>query len=102
MKQTLLLLASLALAACSASSGVVPMGGDAYMVARSQKGFRGDSGRVKAEALREADAFCRKNGKVMKLIKADQEDMKPFRSDAQAEIQFLCLDPRDPRVGRSE
>lgn len=68
------------------------------MVARSQKGFRGDSGRVKAAAIREADAFCRKQGKVMKIVTSSQEDMKPFRSDAQAEIEFLALDPSDPRA----
>ncbi|WP_435893343.1 hypothetical protein [Oceaniferula spumae] len=86
------------LASCASSSGVVPMGQDTYMVARSLKSIRGDSGRVKAEAIREANEFCLKQGKVMKIIDTNQKDMQPFRSDAQAEIQFMCLDPNDPRL----
>jgi hypothetical protein len=74
------------------------MGGDRYMIARSQKGFRGDAGRVKAAAIKDAHDFCTKNGKVLKLIQTSQKDMQPFQSDAQAEIQFMCLDPNDPRL----
>ena len=74
------------------------MGGDKYMIARSQKGFRGDAGRVKAAAIRDAHAFCAKKGRVLKVVDTNQKDMKPFRSDAQAEIQFMGLDPNDPRL----
>jgi hypothetical protein len=92
------LLAVATFTSCTASSGVVPLGGDKYMIARSQKGTRGDAGRVKAAAIKEAGEFCRKNGKVMKITSTKQQDMKPFQSDAQAEVEFLALDPNDPRA----
>lgn len=91
-------LVGLLLASCTASSGVVPLGGDKYMVARSQKGTRGDAGRVKAAAIAEANAYCQKHGKVMKITNTTQQNMKPFQSDAQAEVEFLALAPGDPRL----
>ena len=34
----------------------------------------------------------------MKVIKTVQKDMKPFRSDAYAEVYFKSLDPDDPEL----
>ena len=83
---------------CSTSSGVVSVGQDTYMVARTHKGTGGSAAPVKADALKEADDYCKKHGKVMKLIKTVQKDMKPFQSDAAAEVYFKCLDPKDPEL----
>ena len=87
------------LVACTTSSGVVPIGQGTYMVSRSTKGFRGASGPVKAAALREANHYCEKSGTVMRVVRTTQKDMKPFRSDAAAEVYFECLDPSDPKLG---
>lgn len=83
---------------CTSSTGVVPAGSDTYVVVRSRKSFHGDGKRVRAEALREANEFCRKRGKVMKVVKSTAEDMKPFRADASAEVYFKALDPGDPEL----
>ncbi len=83
---------------CSSSSGVVKTGPDTYMISRSEKGFRGNSGAVKAAALSEAEDWCQKRGKVMKVISASQKDMVPMTSDASAEIHFKALAPTDPEL----
>jgi hypothetical protein len=78
------------LVGCAASSGVVPMGHDTYLISRSEKGFDTTGSRVKADALREASDYCAKGGKSIEITKATEKDMVPFRSDAQAEVQFKC------------
>ena len=79
------------ISACATSSGVVPMGNDAYMISRSEKGFDTTGSRVKADALKEANEFCLAINKTMEILKATQKDMVPFKSDAQAEIEFKCI-----------
>ncbi len=90
--------AFIVLLGCTTSSGVVPMGQDTYMISRTEKGFRGSSSKVKAEALKEANEYCAGQGKVLLLTKTDQRDMVPFKSDAQAEVQFMCLSQGDSRL----
>jgi len=75
---------------CARSSGVVPLGNDTYMISRSEKGFDTTGSRVKADALKEANKYCAQKGKDLKIVKATEKDMVPFRSDAQAEIEFQC------------
>lgn len=53
---------------CTTTSGVVPMGQDTFVIARTEKGFKGTSANVKVEALREANQYCQSRGKVMKVI----------------------------------
>ena len=91
MKNLSFILPVILISACATSSGVVPMGGDTYMISRSEKGFDTTGSRVKADALKEANEFCLSTGKVMEIVKTTQNDMKPFRSDAQAEIEFKCI-----------
>jgi len=89
------------LQSCSSSSGVVKTGPDTYMISRSEKGFRGNSGAVKAAALAEAENWCQKRGKVMRVISASQKDMVPMTSDASAEIHFKALEPNNPEATES-
>jgi hypothetical protein len=85
---------------CATSSGVIPIGLDTYMIARSQKGFDTIGGQVKADVYKEAIAFCTKLKKNVQIVKVSQKDMVPFTSDAQAEIEFMCLDKDDPELTR--
>ena len=89
MKNTLML-SALLLAACATTSGVIPMGDDTYMIARTEKAFDSSGSKVKAAAINEANQFCASKGKKFLFIKATQNDMVPFRSDAQAELEFKC------------
>jgi hypothetical protein len=81
---------------CTTSSGVVSTGPDTYMISRTQWGFRGP-GLVKAAAIKEADAYCKKRGKVVKVTKTVETGLK-FGSEPAAEVYFKCLDPNDPEL----
>lgn len=81
----------LLLSACASTSGVVPLGGGTFMVSRSEKGFDTTGSRVKAAALKEANAYCLSNGKTIEIVNTTSKDMVPFTSDAQAEVEFKCV-----------
>lgn len=79
------------LSACASTSGVVPIGGECFLISRSEKGVNTTGGHVKADAIKEANRYCNSVGKQLKIMKATQADMVPFKSDAQAEIEFQCV-----------
>jgi len=89
------------LAGCAANSGIVPIGQDTYMVSRqAATGFSG-AGTLKAEAFREANEFCLGQKKVLQVVNTS-EAMPPYvlGNFPKAEIQFMCLDPKDPELAR--
>ena len=90
-KLALLLFVLVVLAGCARTSGIVPLSHDTYMISRSEKGFDTTGSRVKADALKEANQYCAEREGILNIIKATQKDMVPFKSDAQAEIEFQCL-----------
>lgn len=75
---------------CTSSSGVVPINDGAFLISRSEKGFDVTGSAVKADAIKEANKFCAQRGKKILITKIEQKDMVPFKSDAQAEIEFMC------------
>lgn len=77
--------------ACANTSGVVPLGDDSFLISRSEKGFDVTGSAVKADAIKEANKYCESKNEVIKIIKVTQKDMVPFKSDAQAEIEFKCI-----------
>lgn len=79
------------LAGCASNSGVVSTGPDRYMVSRqAASGFSG-LGKLKAAALREADAHCRDQGKTMELLKStESEPPYIFGNYPRVEIEFAC------------
>lgn len=98
MNAKLLMAFAALLTGCATDSGPVSLGGDEFMIALTQKGFRGSAAPVRARAIQDADAFCRSQGKAMLLVKTVQKDMKPFRSDAAAEVYFRCVGTNDPAL----
>lgn len=83
-----------------ASSGVVPMGQDTYMIsAQSFTGFS-SAGSVKAEIYKEGSAYCVGLGKQFQPVNDHGVDGVPGRALASAEVQFRCLDKGDPELNR--
>jgi len=76
---------------CANTSGVLPLGDDSYLISRSEKGFDTTGSAVKADAIKEANEYCSALSKKFELLKTNQKDMVPFKSDAQAEIEFRCI-----------
>lgn len=83
---------------CASSSGIVRTGQDTYLIARTEERFDGSSNNVKATVLKQASRYCENCGKTIKVISTSQKDMIPFKSDATAEVQFMCLEVNDPRL----
>jgi hypothetical protein len=61
-------------------------------------GFFG-SGTLKADALREANEYCSKEKKSLKLVKTT-EAQPPYLlgNFPKAEVEFMCLAADDPRL----
>lgn len=85
------------LSGCAAS--VVPAGPDTYMISTTEIGLT-QGGRVKAEAYRKADEWCRARGLVMVPIAVDQHSAEPFGRYGGAELTFRALKPGDPEIKR--
>ncbi|MFZ0725586.1 MAG: hypothetical protein WAM61_07330 [Desulfobacterales bacterium] len=99
--KSFLLLGLLILSGCAANSGVVPIGPDTYMVSKqAATGFPG-LGNLKAEAFKEANQYCTGQGKYIRVVNTT-ETAPPyvFGNYPRAEIQFMCLDEKDPDLTR--
>ncbi len=76
--------------ACS-STGVIPMDKDVYMISnRSFKVPFTDANDEKAEAYRQANEFCAKQGKNVETLKLDMTSSGFIRS-ANAALEFRCV-----------
>jgi len=70
------------------------MGQNTYMISRTQWGFTGPAPIV-AAAIKDADTYCKKQGKVLLVTKTVEINIK-FGSEPAAEVYFKALDPDDP------
>jgi hypothetical protein len=63
-------------------------------------GFMGLA-KIKAKAFQEAGAFCQNQGRVMEVVNTS-ESQPPYilGNYPRADIQFMCLKPDDPELGR--
>lgn len=91
MKKLLVILA-MVVTACS-STGVVPIGQETYMLAKTSPacGFR-SADATKADLYREANDFCLEQKKQLETVKVTARDGIPFVRCASAELQFRCVE----------
>lgn len=83
-----------------ASSGVVPMGQDTFMISKqSSTGFH-SAGSVKADIYKEGSEYCASQGKEFQPVNDHGVDGVPGRSFASAEVQFRCLRKGDAELSR--
>jgi hypothetical protein len=87
-------LAPVALAAmmvgCAHDAGVIPIGNGTFMISKSEWGIQHTGTTVKGDVLKEAGVFCMKQHKDLEVVNTSQQDMVPFKSEAQAEVEFRC------------
>ena len=84
--------AGLAVLAGCASSGIIPIGGDTYMVTKKSAGGLLVSGsQVKADLYVEANEYCGKQGKEVQTVTATAQNAMPFVRMPNAELQFKCV-----------
>lgn len=78
---------------CASHTGVVPMGSNAYMIAKQQAtGFPG-LGNMKTEVLGEGSAYCASKGRQFELLSSN-ETQPPYvlGNYPRVEIHFACRD----------
>jgi hypothetical protein len=89
-----LLLSAIMLAGCASHTGVTPNGRDGYLIAKqAATGFPG-LGNLKAEAMSEANDYCRSQGRDFQIVSA-KETQPPYvmGNYPRTEIEFRCITP---------
>lgn len=79
----------LVLVGCATNSGIVDLGGGNYVYAK-EDAWAWNGNATKVEILKEASAFCAKQGKQMAVQSSDAKPYMPGSSFAGAEVQFSC------------
>lgn len=90
---------SMLVSGCAVNSGVLKISEDTYKVSRqAATGFEGSSG-IRDGALQEANEFCAKQGKCLKVILiGGHHPPYIFGNFPKVDIQFKCLSPNDPEL----
>ena len=86
----LTLIALAILAGCASTTGVVSAGKDQYMIAREDNSPTASLGTIKAQAFKEAGAFCAGQGKSMQIVK-ENDVPRSFGQFPQTTLQFTCV-----------
>jgi len=75
-----------------ASSGVVPVERDVFMVTKqSARGAFGSPAALLADLYAEANAFCEKRNSIVETIQEIPRDGIPFIRSADADLRFRCV-----------
>ena len=99
--ESMVFLGLIVLAGCASNSGVVTIGPDTFMISKqAATGFPG-LGNLKADAFKEANQYCIGQGKHIRVVNTT-ETSPPyvFGNYPRAEIEFMCLDDKDPELTR--
>ena len=81
-----------AVAGCATSTGVVPIGGDSYMVSHRDNGPAASLGALKAAAYQDAAQFCAGQGKSMQVLRSNDVP-RSLGQFPETEVQFTCTNP---------
>lgn len=89
------------LAAC-ASPGIVQLSPDTYMLTKEDHGgiFAFNRGKLKTDAIREANAFAESQGKIAIPVSAHEHPVGILGDWASFEYQFRVVDKNDPEARR--
>ena len=101
--RSICLAASLALSACAASSGIVPIGPDTYTVSELRAPAAGGGPEAARVVMAESTAFCqRQNRMVLPLaLRPDGDPFTPYYPTAY-DATFRCLPPADAATTRMQ
>lgn len=92
MRKSLLLILLVFLSGCAQNSSVIPMGDNTYMVSRQAASAFTGMGTLKADALKEAAAYCQSQHKELKVIQViDAQPPFVMGNFPKSEVQFSCV-----------
>ena len=101
MKQNLIILLIGVFMVSCANPGIVKLSPDTYMLTKQDHGgIFGNAATLKADVIREANAFAESLGKVAIPISSNEIPLAPGRF-ANFEYQFRVVDPNDPEAQRT-
>lgn len=94
MIKRVILLLSVAIATGCASTGVVPVGDDVFMLSKqSAAGMFGTPAGVEADIYQEANAFCEGRHQVLQTVDVQTQNAVPFVHEGSATLHFRCVPP---------
>ncbi len=88
MRISLSVLSALLIAGCAANTGIVKISDDTYMYSK-QDGFTSSGATIKVGLYKEANDFCKAQGKKFIQVSNNSTDQEHGKFSA-AEIQFKC------------
>ena len=89
--------ASVLIAACAATTGVLPKGEGVYTI----NVYRGDAGKVKLRAYQHAEKFCaEKSANGILVIKEDQRVDPSSPNMSLIDLDFKCSGPVNSAYGK--
>lgn len=93
----IVLSASVLIAACAATTGVLPKGEGVYTI----NVYRGDAGKVKLRAYQHAEKFCaEKSANGILVIKEDQRVDPSSPNMSLIDLDFKCSGPVNSAYGK--
>ena len=85
------LLPAFAIAGCAVpTTGIVPLQDGLYKVAHQGNGGWVRTETLKATAVQEAESYCRRDGKRLRVIDVKQTEARPLGGWPEAEALFKC------------
>jgi hypothetical protein len=83
--------ASVAIAGCAASSGIIDTGNGTFYSSKQSANSFGGAGNLKADVIKEAAAFCAKRGQTVRVTNTT-EAQPPYilGNYPRVEIEFKC------------
>lgn len=86
-----LLTGVIAIAGCAVpTTGVIPRGEGMSTITRQGEGFWVTPDSLKAAAILEADSYCKRGGKVVKVIHTKEIQAGAFGRWPESEVLFRC------------
>src|SRR4051794_9181064 len=72
------------------TTGIVPTGEGAYVVTHQGNGAWAATSELRSDAVREANDYCRQQGKTIKIIHTKEVQARAFGGWPEAEVVFSC------------
>lgn len=92
---------SLALTGCASPSAITPYGKDSFIIAVDDAWGANSPGRLQVTAAQEANAYCTKKGKVLRVRNTSGQGTTGWTSTSSTLI-FSCLDEGDSENTRPD
>ena len=99
MKKVIIMFYATFLFGCASTSAVVPYGKDSYIVSVDDVWGGYSPGKLQIKAAQKANAYCAKQGKVVRVRNTSGQGVHGWTSTS-SNLIFSCIDESDPENTR--